>query len=141
MEEEGSWRSWGPWQRHREETHMVPEATLLFLHDSGFINAHRRASLPETKGDGCINHRASLGQKCPRQQQHTDPKVFQRDPKGRAAHMSAQGWAHSLRLMATFRSLPRGAPVMLGTLTTAVKELKGPRLRLFLKLAAPFPEF
>ena len=56
---------------------------FLFLHHSGFISAHHRASLTETKEDGCINHRACLGQKSPRQRQHADRKVFQPDHEGR----------------------------------------------------------
>lgn len=56
--------------------------------------------------------------------------------------MSAKGWAQGLRFKTAFSSLPRGLPAMLGTLTTAVKELKSPRtLWLFLKLTAPLPEF
>ena len=98
--------------------------------------------LTRTKGDGCINHRASLGQKSPRRRQYTDPKVSQRDPKGRALPCERQRWARGLRLKTAFSSLPRGLPVMLGTLTTAVKELKCLcTLRLFLKLTAPLPEF
>ena len=132
---------WGPWRRHREETHTDTEAALLFLHDSGFINAHRRTSYQKLR-DGCINHRASLGQKSPRQRQYTDPKLFQRTPRAESSHMSAKGWAQGLRFKTAFSSLPRGLPAMLGTLTTAVKELKSPRtLWLFLKLTAPLPEF
>ena len=114
---------------------------FLFLHHSGFISAHHRASLTETKEDGCINHRACLGQKSPRQRQHATGKFSSRTMRAEPAPVSARGWARGLRPMAVFRSVPRGAPAMLGSVTPAAKERKGRgTLRLFLKLTAPFPE-
>ena len=114
---------------------------FLFLHHSGFISAHQRASLTETKEDGCINHRARLGQKSPRQQQHAGPKVFQPDHEGRARPDERQrvgAWPPPHGRVQI--SAQRG-PAMLGSVTPAAKERKGRHtLRLFLKLTAPFPE-